>query len=368
MICLTFPLVRWGLGTPLAELLTERGFSNIVFAGFLTVPLRFICTAPTYMMFWLTAALVVTLLNRKELYASIPTYARLAISLISLMGMIVIEGVQPSTPHQGLMTLAENTVRFVKELRDPPPLFRYVNYPAKPIPVKKPIVIPPLVFMPMLPDPSPAAALTYYRNVESAFYARKGRFGTLYELGNHGAAFKTPAGYLMVEIDQDEIGQPLNRAEKAGLCVYPVEASAEKRALFILADMRAHDWAAGWQHWEMSSIDHRRHVNRWPARQSAAAAPPPDITPKIITTRARLSKLSVTLRLFYREQHRVPTPAEALEKFPMLSHGELSTGDLLDGWGRPFSFESRPVLRAVSAGPDGQLKTKDDIEALIDPD
>lgn len=375
VLCLMFPLLRWGIhwattrpfrGAPLLlELLTERAFVCLVVAEFLTAPLRFICTPALYVWYWTAASLTVYLLYGERAHIATPAYARLVAAFLSLVGAGVIEAVQPPTPHRGLLTLAENTAAFIRDFRNPLPVPRYVPYPAKPKPMHKVVVIPPLVLPAMIPDGTPRAALNYYRSIQNTYFIRQRRYGTLYELQTYGASFRPPKGFVLAEVEQDEIGQPLNRRERAGLCLYNVEASAEKKIYCMLADRRASDWDNGWHVWDAAWTEDKSRLRRWPARQKLIAAPP-DTWPQIRATKARLSRIRPTLERFVQEQHRPPRPAEALEKFPMLSHGELTAMDLLDGWGRPFTYEQGAVLRAISSGPDGNTGTPDDIAIAIE--
>lgn len=375
LLVLSMPFLRWGVswalvhpfrGAPLLlEYLTERVFVCILIAEFLTAPLRFVCRPPLYVAYWAAAALTVYLLNRRATHESIPVYARLAAVIVAVAGAIVMEAVQPPTPHRGLLTLAENTANTLRDLRNPPPLLRYVPYPAKP--PRKPVVIPPLVLPAMLPDAAPNAVLNYYRVVQTSFRARKKRFGSLYELQSYGARFLPPPGFLLGDLDLDEIGQPIDHAGRAGLCVYPVEGRAGKLVKYGMARGNPGEREFQWKTAEADWQDVRQSLKRWPSEPRLALAPP-DMTPKILATKARLSRILPTVRQFVAEQHRLPTSAEALEKFPMLSHGEIGASELLDAWARPFQFDRKPEPRAYSLGPDGQSATPDDISLPLDLD
>ncbi|MFH1498353.1 MAG: type II secretion system protein GspG [Verrucomicrobiota bacterium] len=98
-------------------------------------------------------------------------------------------------------------------------------------------------------------------------------------------------------------------------------------------------------------------------------------------TKAEMSHLSIGLQLYRQEFGSFPEAtgnAELIQaltrnnprklSFYSLSPGRYPDGVLLDGWERPFVFEKTETGFLIrSAGKDGVLDTKDDLETTVPP-
>ncbi len=95
-----------------------------------------------------------------------------------------------------------------------------------------------------------------------------------------------------------------------------------------------------------------------------------DMMARIEITRIRSACLEAPLSIYYTKQKRMPETLDELtrgsEEFPALLRKE----DLVDSWGHALVYTKKGAnaCEIRSAGPDGRLRTWDDIAQEIRPD